>query len=86
MSTLITAHGLARDIDEFLRFKRAMGMPYLRGEFDLNSLRRFIVMHWGERTPVALDDAVRQWTSRIDGRKAVTVGNEFGVVRQLCLC
>jgi hypothetical protein len=61
MSTLITAHGLARDIDEFLRFKRAMGMPYLRGEFDLNSLRRFIVMHWGERTPVALDDAVSEY-------------------------
>lgn len=85
MSSLITAHDLARDIDEFLRFKHAMGMPYWRGEFDLNSFRRFIVKRWGERTPVALDEAVRQWVSRTDGRKAVTAANEFGVVRQLCL-
>lgn len=85
MSSLITAHDLARDIDEFLRFKHAMGMPYRRGEFDLNSFRRFIVKRWGERTPFALDEAVRQWVSRTDGRKAVTAANEFGVVRQLCL-
>jgi site-specific recombinase XerD len=34
---------------------------------------------------VALDEAVTRWTARIEGRKAITVGNEFGVVRQLCL-
>jgi integrase/recombinase XerD len=34
---------------------------------------------------VALDEAVSRWTARSGGRKAVTVGNEFGVVRQLCL-
>jgi integrase/recombinase XerD len=85
MSTLIKAHDLARDIDEFLQFKRAMGIPYLRGEIDLNGFLRFIIERWGKRTPVALDEAVRQWASRIDGRKAVTIGNEFGVVRQLCL-
>lgn len=85
MSTLITAHDLARDIDGFLRFKRAMGMPYVRGEIDLRGFLRFIIRRWGQRTPVALDEAVRQWASRIEGRKAVTVGNEFGVVRQLCL-
>jgi integrase/recombinase XerD len=85
MTTLITAHDLARDIDEFLQFKHAMGMPYLRGEIDMNGFLRFIIERWGKRTPVALDEAVRQWASRIDGRKAVTVGNEFGVVRQLCL-
>src|SRR5271154_7062283 len=34
---------------------------------------------------VALDEAVRRWSSRIAGRKAVTVGLEFGVVRQLRL-
>jgi integrase/recombinase XerD len=26
-----------------------------------------------------------RWCTRIEGRKAVTVGNEFGVIRQLCL-
>ena len=85
MNTLITAHDLARDIEGFLRFKRAMGIPYVRGEIDLRGFLRFIIRRWGQRTPVALDEAVRQWASRIEGRKAVTVGNEFGVVRQLCL-
>ena len=85
MSTLITAHDLACDIDSFLQFKRAMGMPYVRGEIDLRGFLRFIIRRWGQRTPVALDEAVRQWAARIEGRKAVTVGNEFGVVRQLCL-
>ena len=32
-----------------------------------------------------LDDAVTRWCARVAGRKAVTVANEFGVVRQLCL-
>jgi integrase len=85
MSTLVTAHDIARDIDEFLRFKRAMGIRYCTGEIILNRFWRFIAEHWGARNPVALDEAVRQWASRIDGRKTVTVSHEFSVVRQLCL-
>ena len=85
MSTLVTAHDLARDIDDFLRFKHAMGMRYWRGEWVLNGFRRFIAGRWGECSPVALDEAVRQWVARVAGRKAVTVSQEFGVVRQLCL-
>jgi integrase len=34
---------------------------------------------------VALDDAAQRWCARGAGRKAITIGNEFGVVRQLCL-
>ena len=35
---------------------------------------------------MSLDEAVIRWTTRSAGdRKAITVGNEFGVVRQLCL-
>ena len=34
---------------------------------------------------VALEDAVTRWCARIAGRKPVTVANEFGVIRQLCL-
>jgi site-specific recombinase XerD len=85
MNALVTAHDIARDIEEFLRFKRAMGIRYCRGEVILNGFRRFIAEHWGARNPVDLDEAVRQWVSRIDGRKAVTVSHELGVVRQLCL-
>ena len=84
MSKKVTATTLARDAMKFLAFKRAMGMGYRRAEFVLNSFVRFVRDQYDER-PVALDQAVTQWATRIEGRKAITVGNEFGVVRQLCL-
>ena len=84
MRKKITATTLAHDATQFLVFKRAMGMSYRRAEFVLKGFVRFVRDHYGER-PVALDQAVTQWVTRIEGRKAITVGNEFGVVRQLCL-
>ncbi|EQD26812.1 phage integrase family protein [mine drainage metagenome] len=83
-STRVTAKTLAADAAEFLRFKRAMGMRYWRAEFVLNSFVRFVHDQWGERS-APLDEAVTRWAARIEDRKAITVGNEFGVVRQLCL-
>jgi integrase/recombinase XerD len=83
--TIMTAGQLARDAQEFLRFKRAMGIAYWRGEFVLNDFVRFVALHWGEHGEVELDGAVTRWCARIAGRKAVTVANEFGVIRQLCL-
>ena len=85
MTTIVTAAELARDAQDFLRFKRAMGMSYRRAEFVLGGFVRFVAQHQADRGEVALDEAVTHWTARIAGRKAVTVGLEFGVVRQLCL-
>jgi integrase/recombinase XerD len=85
MTTIVTAAELAQDAQDFLRFKRAMGIPYQRAEFVLDGFVFFVAQHWGDHGKVALDDAVRRWCARIAGRKAVTVGNEFGVIRQLCL-
>jgi integrase len=84
MSTKVTAASLAGDAVEFLAFKRAMGMGYRRAEFVLNSFVRFVREQYGEH-PAPLEQAVTLWATRIEGRKAITVGNEFGVVRQLCL-
>ena len=84
MSTRVTAASLAGDAAEFLAFKRAMGMGYRRAEFTLNSFVRFVLEQYGQRS-VPLERAVTQWATRIEGRKAITVGNEFGAVRQLCL-
>ncbi|WP_231973162.1 tyrosine-type recombinase/integrase [Variovorax sp. HW608] len=81
----MTASELARDAQDFLRFKRAMGQSYLRGEFVIGGFIQFVASHWGRDGGVRLDVAVARWTARIAGRKAVTVGLEFGVVRQLCL-
>jgi integrase/recombinase XerD len=83
--TTVTADRLTRDTQEFLRFKRAMGIAYWRGEFVLNSFVRFVAQRWGDHGEVALDEAITRWCARAAGRKAVSLGNEFGVVRQLCL-
>ena len=83
--TAVTAGQLALDAQEFLRFKRAMGIAYWRGEFVLNGFVRFVAQHWSGHEVVALDDAVTRWCARIAGRKPVTVANEFGAIRQLCL-
>lgn len=85
MSTVVTAAGLERDAQEFLRFKRAMGISYRRAEFVLDSFVRFVAQHWGEQATVPFDEAVTRWAARRAGCKAFTVGNEFGVIRQLCL-
>lgn len=83
--TIVTAEDLARDAKGFLRFKRAMGIPYRRGEFDLDKFVRFVARRWGDDGKVELQEAIARWCARTTGRKAVTLGNEFGVVRQFCL-
>ena len=85
MTTIVTAAELARDSQDFLRFKRAMGMSYRRAEFVLTGFVRFVAQQGGDHGGVVLDEVVSHWTARIEGRKAITVGTEFGVVRQLCL-
>jgi integrase/recombinase XerD len=84
MSKKVLAAILARDAAQFLAFKRAMGMGYRRAEFVLASFVRFVREQYGD-SPVSLEQVVTRWATRIEGRKAVTVANEFGVVRQLCL-
>jgi integrase/recombinase XerD len=84
MTTIVTVAELADDVETFLSFKRAMGSPYRRGQWDLESFVRFVARQWGKRGQVPLDEAITRWCERIPGRKAVT-GNEFGPIRQLCL-
>lgn len=84
MNTKVTAARLARDARDFLAFKRALGIGYVRAEFVLNAFVRYVSDRYGD-CAAPLDRVVAEWAARIDGRKAVTLGNEFGVVRQLCL-
>jgi integrase/recombinase XerD len=83
--TTVTTDQLVLDAKEFLRFKRAMGIPYWRAEYVLEEFVRFVRQHWGDHGEVMLDEAITRWCARVAGRKAVTVANEFGVIRQLCL-
>ncbi len=82
---MVTADQLAHEAQEFLHFKRAMGIPYRRAEFVLDAFMCFVRQLADDRGEVMLSDAITRWCTRIPDRKAVTVANEFGVVRQLCL-
>lgn len=85
MTTTVTLSDLQRDARSFLEFKRAMGHPYRRGATEIDRFLRFVGHHWGEEGSVPLEQAIQRWCGRLPGRKAVTLANEFGVIRQLCL-
>ena len=87
--TTLTPSELARDVQDFLKFKRAMGYSYVRGEFMLASLERFarnrLPSGSGRRARISLEETARAWLSRTENRKGNTVAQELTVVRQLCL-
>ena len=81
--TRLTQTQLARDIAQFLAFKRALGYPYGRGEAMLRSFQRYVESQAGAEATVELETIIGGWLSRIAGRKPVTVALELGVIRQL---
>lgn len=85
MTTIVTLSELERDADSFLQFKRAMGHPYKRGAFEIDRFLCFVRQHWNEEDTIPLAEAIQRWCGRLPDRKAVTLANEFGVIRQLCL-
>jgi integrase/recombinase XerD len=85
MTTIVTLSELKRDAESFLQFKRAMGHSYKRGAFEVERFLRFVQQRWGEQDSISLAEAIQRWCGQLPGRKAVTLANEFGVIRQLCL-
>jgi integrase/recombinase XerD len=88
--TIITLTELTRDIRDFLEFKRAMGYTYRRGEFTLDSLKRFARSRFfrgarKKRSHIYLEDIVNAWLARPGVRKANSIASELGAIRQLCL-
>lgn len=73
------------DLDAFLRFKRAMGCPYVRAEFTLREFDRFVVRTAHSSRRVNLEDAIRDWLGSKSERKPVSVTVDLGVLRQFCL-
>jgi len=73
----------AEQLEAFVRFKNALGLPYVRSIATLRSFDRFVVApdRKGTRDLAAL---TRAWLNRSVLRKPVTVTNELGVLRQFC--
>jgi integrase/recombinase XerD len=91
MST-ITLAGLARDVQGFLTFKRALGRTYQDAEQRLKSFQRFAhgyAVKAGKRSRggkrISLAGVIGAWLSRPSERKPVTAALELGVLRHLCL-
>lgn len=82
--TRVTAVSLAKDIDKFLVFKRALGHPYQRGEAALRSFQRFACRDLERNATIDLATATHAWLARVPNRKPVTRACDLGAVRQLC--
>jgi len=85
--TMVTAGELRRDKQHFLRFKRALGFTYERGELTLNAFVDFISRNNGEHGRTSLEQEIKRWCIRpsTNGRKPVSLSVEISAIRQLCL-
>ena len=76
---------IAGDIQEFLAFKRTLGMPYRRAELSLLAFDRFVVAHQRPLDLHQLGSLMLKWLGRNSARKPVSVACELAVLRQLHL-
>lgn len=74
---------LAAELLGFLQFKRDLGYGYRRAEFTLREFDKFLIKDKAKNRHWRLDRAAITWLSSKPGRKAVSVSNEAGVLRQL---
>ena len=83
--TLITTQQLAREIEDFLAFKHALGLAYQRGAYTLRHFEHFVRQQRPGRSTIALETMIGQWLARTPGRKPLTVALELSPLRQFCL-
>jgi hypothetical protein len=67
----------------FVRFKKALGFPYVRSIATLQSFDRFAATPQCKQT-ADMAAIIRSWLSRSRLRKPVSVTNELSVLRQFC--
>ena len=82
--TRVTANSLAKDIDHFLAFKRALGYSYGRNEATLRSFQRFACRNRKRTAQFDLAVTITAWLAHYPNRKPVSRACELGTVRQLC--
>ena len=73
---------VARQLDDFLQFKRSLGYRYRRAEFTLREFDRFLVEYASKHRRWQLDRAAITWLSSKPGRKARSVSADAAVLRQ----
>jgi integrase/recombinase XerD len=73
---------IATELLGFLQFKRDLDYGYRRAEFTLREFDRFLIEYVAKNRHWQLGQAAISWLSSKPGRKAVSVSNEAGVLRQ----
>ena len=73
---------IATELHDFLQFKRDLGYGYRRAEFTLREFDRFLIKYVARNRHWQLDQAALSWLSSKPGRKAVSVSDDAGVLRQ----
>ena len=73
---------IAAELHDFLQFKRDLGYGYRRAEFTLREFDRFLIKYVARNRHWQLDQAALSWLSSKPGRKAVSVSDDAGVLRQ----
>jgi len=73
---------IAAELRGFLQFKRDLGYGYKRAEFTLREFDSFLIEYVTKNRPWQLDQAALSWLASKPGRKAVSVSDDAGVLRQ----
>jgi integrase/recombinase XerD len=74
---------IAKELSDFLVFKRSLGYGYNRAEFTLREFDRFLSAYADRHRRWQLDQAALAWLASKPGRKAFSVSLEAAVLRQL---
>lgn len=70
-------------LEDFVRFKRALGQPYARSIKVLHSFDRLAAStQWRDQCDLAA--VLTGWLSQYSNRKPVTVANYLAIIRQFC--
>lgn len=72
---------LARDLERFLEFKRALGLKYIRNEFALRLFDRHVAANAPRRGRLPIEQLLRGWLAGYEGRKARTIASQLSMVR-----
>jgi site-specific recombinase XerD len=73
---------LARELENFVAYRRALGYSYHRAAATLKSFDRYVSVHADSKSTLPLADLLRGWLSRCSGRKPVSVAMDLGTLRQ----
>ncbi len=74
---------ICADLRGFLQFKRTLGYRYARAEFALLEFDRFLQEYAAQDSGWRLDQAALAWLASKPHRKAISVGSDAAVLRQL---